>query len=112
MSEQKEKKWIRNYVEMVIEEIKDIPSNVRETIPFRQKIATKHQTFFEKFPGILMFVVDQGAEFDMARFDDMLNMMEQIQTGERDLDETNREMGQKYFDKYVAPKIDMDKEKK
>ena len=111
MSEQKGKKWIRDYVQLVIEEVKDIPKEERETVPFRQKMAMKHQTFFEKFPGILMIVVDQAEEFDMKRFDEMLDKMDGVQKGERDFDETNKEMGQSYFNKYVAPVIDMDKEK-
>jgi len=41
----------------------------------------------------------------------MLNLMENIHSGDKNMDEVNKEMGEKYFNDYVAPKIDMDKEK-
>jgi hypothetical protein len=111
MSEIKSKEWIRNYVLMVIDEVKEIPKEEREKVSFRQKMAMKHQTFFEKFPGILMIVLDSGEEFDLDQFDMMLDAMERVHKGEEDFEEVNKGMGKKYFDEYVAPKIDMDKEK-
>ena len=112
MSDIKNKTWIRNYVMMVIAEVKNIPKEDREKISFRKTMAIKHQTFFEKFPGLLMIVIDSGDEFDIAQFDMMLNKMDQVQKGQADLETINKEMGQSYFDEYVAPKIDMTKEKR
>ena len=106
MSEIKGKKWIKNYIEMVIDEVKNIPKSERETVPFRIKMTMKHKTFSEKFPSLLMMVVEQAEEFEMHRLETMLDLMSSVQSGERDVDEVDKELGQEYFDKYVAPHVD------
>lgn len=106
MSDIKGKKWIKNYINMVIDEVKDVPKETRETVPFRIKMTMKHKTFSEKFPSLLMMVVDQAEEFDHERLEVMLTLMDSIQKGDRNVDEVDRELGQEYFDKYVAPHVD------
>lgn len=106
MSDIKSKRWIKNYVDMVINEVKDVSKDERETVPFRIKITMKHKTFSDKFPSLLMMIVSQAEDFDMDRFDTMLNLMDRVQTGELDANETDRQLGQEYFDKYVAPHVD------
>ena len=105
MSDIKGKKWIKNYIQMVIDEVKDVPKETRETVPFRVKMTMKHKTFSEKFPSLLMMVVEKAEEFDHDHLEVMLNLMDSVQKGERDADEVDQEMGQKYFDKYVAPHV-------
>jgi len=111
MSDVKGKKWIKNYINMVIDEVKDVPKETRETVPFRIKMTMKHKTFSEKFPSLLMMVVDQAEDFDHKQLDIMLNLMDSVQKGDRNVDEVDRELGQEYFDMYVAPHVD-EKEKK
>ena len=105
MSEVKGQKWIRNYIDMVINEVKDVPEQERESVPFRIKMTMKHKTFSEKFPSLLMMVVSQAQNFDFKQFDTMLHLMESVQMGKRDAEEINRELGQEYFDRYVAPHV-------
>jgi hypothetical protein len=111
MSDVKGKKWIKNYIQMVIDEVKDVPKETRGSVPFRIKMTMKHKTFSEKFPSLLMMVVEQAEEFDHERLEVMLNLMDSVQKGERDGDEVDREMGQEYFDKYVAPHVKDTKDK-
>lgn len=106
MSEVKGKKWIKNYIQMVIEEVKDVPKETRESVPFRVKMAQKHKTFSERFPSLLMMVVEKADEIDHERLDGMLNLLDSVQKGERNVDEVDRELGQKYYDTYVAPYVD------
>jgi hypothetical protein len=110
MSEVKGRKWIRNYVDMVIDEVKDVPEQERESVPFRIKMTMKHKTFSEKFPSLLMMVVSQAQNFDFEQFNKMLDLMETVQTGNRNMEDVSKELGQEYFDKYVAPHVDIGKE--
>jgi len=111
MSDIKSKSWIKNQVDMIFEEVKTATPNQRDSVPYRRKLANKYQTFFEKFPSLLMSIIDQGENFDMKRLNEMLNLMTDIHSGEKKMEDVNKEMGQKYFNDYVAPVIDMEKEK-
>lgn len=103
MSDIKGKEWIKNYIQMVIDEVKDIPQETRSSVPFRIQMTMKHKTFSDKFPSLLMMVVEQASDFDHQRLDEMLDLMDSVQKGEKDGDEVDKKMGQEYYDKYVAP---------
>ena len=105
MSEQKSKEWIKNYIKMIIEEIKDIPQEKRESVEFRISMAKKHDTFNKKFPSLLMMVIDKGSEFDHARLEPMLDLMVGVQNGSLNGDEVDEKLGQEYFDRYIKPNI-------
>lgn len=105
MSEPKNKEWIKNYIQMVIEEVKDIPQETRESVEFRISMAKKHDTFNKKFPSLLMMVIDKGSNFDHARLEPMLDLMTGIQNGSLNGDEVDKKLGQEYFDTYVKPNI-------
>lgn len=106
----KGKKWIKNYIQMVIDEVKEIPKETRESVDFRVKMSMKHKTFSEKFPSLLMMVVEKAEEFEHERLDVMLDLMDSVQKGEKDVDEVDKKMGQEYFDKYVAPHVNEKKD--
>ena len=110
MSEEKDKPWIKNYVLMVIDEVKNISKEEREKVPFRIKMTMKHKTFSDKFPSLLMNVVENAEEFDMAQLDILLSLLDNVQKGKRNLDEVDKELGQEYFDRYVSPHIDEKKD--
>lgn len=110
MSDTKDKNWIRNYVEMVIDEVKTVPKEERDKVPFRIKMTMKHKTFSEKFPSLLMNVVENAEEFDMAQLDTLLVLLDSVQKGDRDVEEVHKELGQEYYDRYVAPHIDEKKD--
>jgi hypothetical protein len=104
--------WILDYVNMLIGEVKNYPKQQRETTQFHQAMATKHQTFFAKFPHLMTKICDDAEEFDVSHLKEMLGTLKEIREGKRDVDQVNQEMGQKYFDKYVSPHINWNKEKK
>ncbi len=106
----KGKKWIKNYIQMVIDEVKDIPKETRESVDFRVKMSMKHKTFSEKFPSLLMMVVEKAEDFEHERLDVMLDLMDSVQKGEKNVDEVDKKMGQEYFDKYVAPHVNEKKD--
>lgn len=109
--EKKDGEWILNYVKQLIDEVKEYPKEQRDRVNFHQTMAIKHQVFFSKFPHLLTKVCDDAENFDLKQLEDMLVQIGQIESGERDPEEADREMGQKYFDKYVSPHIDWEKEK-
>ena len=106
----KGKEWIKNYINMVIEEVRNIPKETRETVPFRIRMTMKHKTFSEKFPSLLMMVVEQADDFDHERLDQMLDLLDSVQHGNRDIDTVDRELGQEYYDRYVSPHINESKD--
>ena len=60
----KGKKWIKNYIQMVIDEVKDVPKETRESVPFRVKMTMKHKTFSEKFLNSpLKVVLEMAVDF-------------------------------------------------
>jgi|688.fasta_scaffold556005_2 hypothetical protein len=105
MSEIKGTKWIKNYVLMVINEVKSISKEERDKVQFRLQMTMKHKTFSDKFPSLLMLIVDHGEEFDLSQLDIMLNLLESVQSGGRKVDEVDKEIGQEYYDKYVSPYV-------
>jgi len=109
MTEIKDKKWIKNYIKLVIDEVKDVPKSERGKVQFRIKMSMKHKTFSEKFPSLLMMVVEEAEDLDMDRLDKLLDLMDSVQKGEKDGEEVDKKLGQEYFDKYVAPNIDTSK---
>ena len=105
-TETRSKEWIKNYIQMVIDEVKDIPIQTRESVEFRISIAKKHDTFNRKFPSLLMMVIDKGSDFDHARLEPMLDLMTGVQSGSLNGEEVDKKLGQEYFDKYIKPNID------
>lgn len=105
MSDIKGKKWIKNYVLLVLDEIKNMSQEDREKVDFRVKMTMKHKTFSDKFPSLLMILLEQSGEFDMKKLDEMLSILESVQTGKRNVDDVDKELGQEYFDKYVSPHV-------
>ena len=83
MTDVKDKKWIKNYINLVINEVKDVPKSERAKVPFRIKMTMKHKTFSKKFPSLLMMVVEEADELDMERLDNFLDLMESVQKGEK-----------------------------
>ena len=108
MSSVKGKEWITNYINMVIDEVKDSPIETRQSVEFRIKISKKHQTFYEKFPSLLLLVVEQATEFDKSRLNTMLDLMDSVQKGEKDADDVDKQLGKEYYDKYVSPVVKPD----
>ena len=108
MSSVKGKDWITNYIDLVIDEVKDIPKETRETVEFRIKMSQKHQTFYEKFPSLLMMVVEKATDFDKDRLRTMLGLMDSVQKGEKNVDDVDKQLGQEYYDKYVSPVVNKD----
>jgi hypothetical protein len=111
MADENNSSWILEYVQKLMEEVKVVPKEEREKVGFHQAMATKHQTFFSRYPHLLTMVCDDGENFDINRLREMLGQVDEIKSGNKDLNEANTEMGQKYFDKYVSPHIDWEKEK-
>ena len=109
MSEIKEKKWILNYVLMLIDEVKKVSRVERDKVDFRLKMTNKHKTFSDKFPSLLMLIIDNGDTFDLKQLDVMLNLLENVQSGKRNIDDVDKELGKEQFDKYVAPDVDVNK---
>ena len=104
--------WIYNYVVQLINEVKNVRKESRQIVAYHQDMAQKHSAFFSKYPRLFSVILDDGEDFDMNQLRGMLTSLGQIQSGEKDYEDVNKQYGQTYFDKYVAPHVDMSKEKK
>jgi hypothetical protein len=71
---------------------------------------TKYPFFAEYYPALFATACSPG--FDYSRFRYMMTLREEVATQQRSLDDASKEVGQVLFDQYVAPVIDVDKEKK
>jgi len=105
MEDVKSKTWIKNYVIMLINEVKDIPKKERETQEFVKRMVNKHRTFAGKFQHLMRLVINDGTDFDMITFNIMLDRMQNVQEGKEEVEKVDKELGQEYYDKYVSPVI-------
>ena len=53
----------------------------------------------------MRLIINDGADFDMATFIMMLNRMQNVQEGKEEVEKVDKELGQEYYDKYVAPVV-------
>lgn len=70
----------------------------------------KERIFSRKYPNVkerypVLFELACSDDFDMMRFKYMLRLRDQVLKGERTVDDTSKEIGQKMFDIYVADKV-------
>lgn len=110
MAEQpKSKNWIKTQMELILDDVRTVQEE-QKSIEYRQFMANKYSTFFSKFPSLLMKLIDDGDQFDRKQFEILLNMMNDVHEGKRNIEETNTEFGQQQFNRYVKPHIDEEKE--
>ena len=106
----KNKTWIKTQMSLILDDVGEMKEE-EKTIQYRVSMGNKYQTFFSKFPGLMMKLIDDGSAFDHGKMDGFLDMMEDIHAGRLNLEDTNREVGQEHYDMYVSPAIDDKKEK-
>jgi len=106
MEDVKSKTWIQNYVNMLIAEVKDVPKKTRESQEFVKRMVNKHRTFASKFQHLMRLIINDGADFDIVTFNMMLNRMHNVQEGKEEVEKVDKELGQEYYDKYVAPVVE------
>lgn len=69
---------------------------------YREKISNENQKLFNEFPSI--FDMHMDGKLDSTFFE-MLKLRQKIEKGEMTDDEASRIIGQKLFDRYVAPVV-------
>lgn len=67
---------------------------------YREKVSNENQTLYNEFPTI--FDMHMDGKLDETFFE-MLKLRQKIEKGELTDDEASRIIGQKLFDRYVAP---------
>ena len=72
-------------------------------VKFREKIAEENKTLYEVFPTI--FEMHYQGKMDTMFFD-MLKLRRKIELGELTEDDASKLIGQKLFDRFVAPVIE------
>jgi hypothetical protein len=70
---------------------------------FHKKIAEENPVLYEEFPTIFEMHVEGKLD---ATFFEMLKLRQKIEKGEMTDDEASRLIGQKLFDRYVAPVVE------
>jgi len=69
---------------------------------YREKIAFENPTLYEEFPTIFEMHIEGKLD---ETFFEMLKLRQKIEKGEMTDDEASRIIGQKLFDRYVAPVV-------
>lgn len=69
---------------------------------FRERVAEENKVLYEVFPTIFEMHIE--GKLDQTFFD-MLKLRMKIEKGEMTEDEASRAIGQKLFDRYVAPVV-------
>lgn len=72
------------------------------SIKYREKIVEENPVLYEQFPSI--FEMHMEGKLDETFFE-MLKLRRSIEKGEMTEDEASRLIGQKLFDRYVAPVV-------
>ena len=70
---------------------------------YRKKIEQENQKLYEEFPTVYEMHMDGKLD---ETFFEMLKLRQKIEKGEMTDDEASRLIGQKLFDRYVAPVVD------
>ena len=78
---------------------------LKQTDPskFYEKVMNENKTLYEKFPSI--FEMHLEGKLDSTFFE-MLKLRHKMDKGELTEDEASRIIGQKLFDRYVAPVVE------
>lgn len=71
-------------------------------IKYREKIAEENQHLYNVFPTIYEMHIDGKLD---ETFFDMLKLRRKVETGELTEDEASKIVGQKLFDRFVAPVV-------
>ena len=69
---------------------------------FRAKVAAENETLYNLFPTVFEMHIEGKLD---ATFFEMLKLKHKIEKGEMTEDEASKLIGQKLFDRYVAPVI-------
>lgn len=87
---------------------KETDLNVR----FFDAISKKFSQLKEKIPSLFNMILDldNPDEFEMNRLDDMLYLRDRVRSNKISNERASAHIGQKYFNDYVKPKVDMTKE--
>ena len=79
--------------------------NLKKTNPqkYYDKLAEENKTLYDQFPSVFEMHIDGKLD---GTFFEMLKLRQKIEKGELTEDEASRIIGQKLFDRFVAPVIE------
>ena len=67
-----------------------------------EEFTHKYKDFSENYPSLFEMACNDG--FDVEKFNYMLRLRKQIETSERSVEDTSKEVGQKFYDIYMEKK--------
>lgn len=71
----------------------------------------EYEDFSYAYPGLFNLIIDDPNNFDMNRLIHMLNMKKKVENNETTYETASSQIGQEYYDEFVKPNIDEEKEK-
>ena len=95
--------------EEIIAIVNDIVASTLPVTERKTEYTKKYPEFVERYP--VLFASSCEDNFDYNRFKYMMRMREQVTSNKKTLEDASKEVGQRMFDAYVKPKLDMEKEK-
>jgi hypothetical protein len=70
----------------------------------KEDLEVKFKEFKTKYPGFFDMLFEPNLNFEQLKF--ILDKYENVENGNQSFDNASVEVGQKFFDYYVKPKVD------
>lgn len=93
-------------------EILKIAKEIRNSSHPNKKLSftAKYKSFTQQYPLLFDMCCDDSSDFSHLEF--MIEMMQKVQDNKKSAEVANVDVGQKMFDHFVKPLVDMEKEQK
>ena len=98
-------KEIIKYIESLIDEVKNVPTELRRSAKFEVSIIKKHKTFYDTFKMLTKKILYDGGNFNLDEMKKLLRMREEVDSGRITKESANKKIGQEYYDRYAAPVV-------
>lgn len=72
---------------------------------FKLNTMRKFPKFHENYPTLFFMIVENPTKFDMNRLKELLNLKKEVEENKISYEDASKNLGQKYYDEFVEPKI-------
>lgn len=100
------------YVKSLIDEVRNIPKELRQSAKFEVNIIKKHKTFYDSFKMLVKKILYDGGNFNLNELEKLMKLRDEMKSGHISKEDANKKIGQEYYNKYAAPVVENLSEKK
>lgn len=98
-------KEILAYAQSLINEVKNVPEQLRQSAKFEVSIIKKHKIFYDTYKMAVKTILRYGENFDLNELKTMLELRDKLKAGQISKEDANKEIGQKYYNRFAAPVV-------